>query len=314
VISDMSKEWKEFLTNSSKQNEIQEPVVLLDVYHLASIMIQLLEKVQLSLQKIIVHDVRYQDQLYEFQRQVEILHQQCSQLVGVYDGRIKLLGYYLYPCGKNDPFHRCRYYPPHHVHQTTTCSSILKNVEKTVSLMLSFLCENIMSPLYYVRRLYHQGRFHQFPIVLNLDVMKPLGDIQSWEVVCEDEDTQYLSHPCLSHPLDFLVKKKYSNDTQSSYLQKARFEYQVQSYHDKYVVVLDKSPSKIPKLQHNVYQEEKILLQQKTSLTTSLYQETTRHSSCHNKTLVPHPQGNPKEKQDLPSSSNLQGNYSFYRR
>lgn len=285
----MSKEWKEFLTNSSKQSEKQEPVVLLYVYHLASIMIQLLVKVQLSLQKTIVHDVRYQDQLYEFQRQIESLHQECSQLLVVYDGKIKLLGYFHYPCRKNDPFHRCHYYPPRHVYQTTTCSSILKDLENTVVLILSFLCENIASPFYYVRRLYQQGRFHQFPLFLNMDVMKPLSDIQSWEVICEDENTQYLSHPCLSHPLDFLVKKKYLEDNQtSSYLQKARFEYQVQSYHDKYVVVLDKSPSKIPKLQHTLYQEEKVLIQhESSSFTTSLYQESIRHSFCHNKKKRP---------------------------
>lgn len=287
TIAEVSLEWRKFLTNYSQQHcENQDPDDLLYVYYFTFFMLQLLKDVMISIKRTIVHDVRYLDQLYAFQLQVSRFHCQCSSILIFYDDCIKRLGKYHFRCRRIDRYHRCFYYMEMELHKTLTCAVVLKKIKFQVEQVLSYNFQDILSDFYYVYCLYKQNRI-RFPFSLNSQYIsiKPLGDLRSWEVICEDDDTQFLCHPCLPHPNDFLIKKK--KLITNTYVSKARFEYQFKSF-DKCVVVFTKTPSFIPKLKNSSYKEEKPLLVSRNETNKiSLYHESILKSHHHNKKKRP---------------------------
>jgi len=146
-------------------------------------------------------------------------------------------------------------------------------IEDVSEVMKNFLAQ-WLSKYYYVWKLNQQGRLH-LPVPIHTHTML-LSDIHLWEVVCEDEERQILSHPLLPHPLDFLEKHNVDK-TSTLYVDKARFEYQIPGSLVQYAVVLSHKPSIIPRLGpvHLSSQEEEVVCSTKHPASQVFYRETT---------------------------------------
>ena len=127
---------------------------------------------------------------------------------------------------------------------------------------------SFVSNMYYVLKL----KLSLFPHNVQFP---PLNNLDDWEVVCEDDDHQLLSHPLLSHPRDFLTHKKCEGNR---FVEKARFEYYMEGSFETCNVVLTDSPSPIPKLLPSTHDEEEVILtKKKETIQQSLYHENTTH-------------------------------------
>lgn len=125
------------------------------------------------------------------------------------------------------------------------CDNAMQALNEDVAEVMKAFMVEWLYEYYYVWKMKNQGRLH-FPVDVNIHPMS-LSDIRLWEVVCEDDDKQILSHPLLSHPLDFL-EKRVVDMTSTLYVDKARFEYEIPGSLLKYPVILSKKPSIIPRI------------------------------------------------------------------
>lgn len=280
TIADKCQEWKNFLSNP-QQDEIQAPDTILYIYYFAFFMKELLDTVLNTIKnKKTIVDVRYLDQLYDFENNVFNFHEKCGIVLSFYSEKIKTLGEYKLECQKSKYYHWCQKYKDEKIHNTTVCSFFFIELKHQLKMIMTHLFTSMISNFYYLHKLYLQKRL-EFPFpIYNIPNIQ-LGNIHLWEVVCEDEETQYLCHQNLSHPNDFLIKHK--NKKTHSYLHVAKFEYEIPNTLKNYVVVLSKKPSLIPKLSYQYYQEEPFVSIKHKKQEQTLYLESTRHCHYHNK-------------------------------
>lgn len=159
---------------------------------------------------------------------------------------------------------------------TTFCPVALSNLKEWSMIIFDKFMSSYVSNMYYVLKL----KLSIFPHNIQFP---PFSNLDDWEVVCEDDDHQLLSHPLLPHPHDFLTHKKCEG---KRFVDKAKFEYYMEGSLSTYNVVLTNSPSPIPKLSPAIHRDEKVILTDKkdTTLHQSLYHENTnRHRSGKNK-------------------------------
>lgn len=172
---------------------------------------------------------------------------------------------------------RCYHFTNNTVYKGTTfCFFAFSNIEEWSTMLLDKFMSYYVSNMYYVLKL----KLSIFPHNIQFP---PFSNLEDWEVVCEDDDHQLLSHPLLPHPRDFLTHKKCEGNL---FVDKAKFEYYMEGSLHTYNVVLTNSPSPIPKLSPTIHGDEKVILTDKkeTTLHQSLYHENTnRHRSGKNK-------------------------------
>lgn len=204
-----------------------------------------------SVAKVAVHDVRYKDQLFEFSREIQCLCTRISVSMAHCEESIQQIGEYTY----GSPY-TLSFCSPIRLHGVLVSGNARSSMEMDADKVLSGLFENILARYYYVFKLQRQGRLHMpFFLWYHRVPMRPLGDLRSWDAICEDGDMTLLSHPALPHPSDFLLKKERQSDS-SSYLERCRFEYQFPGTLQRYSVVLGRKRSPIPKLCVSSYTEE----------------------------------------------------------
>lgn len=182
-----------------------------------------------------------------------------------------------FQCRKHDNMRRCYHFKNNIVYKCTTfCPVAFSRVQEWSTIILDKFLSSYVSNMYYVLKL----KLSIFPHNIQLP---PFSNVDDWEVVCEDDDHQLLSHPLLPHPRDFLTHKKCEGNR---FVDKAKFEYYMEGSLRDYNVVLTHSPSPIPKLSAAIHRDEKVILTDKkdTTLHQSLYHENTnRHRSGKNK-------------------------------
>lgn len=163
---------------------------------------------------------------------------------------------------------RCYHFMNNVVYKGTTfCHLAFSNMEEWSAMILDKFMSFYVSNMYYVLKL----KLSIFPQDIQ---MPPFSNVDDWEVVCEDEDYQLLSHPLLPHPRDFLTYKKCEGNR---YADKAKFEYYMEGSFDTCSVVLTNSPSIIPKLLTTSYKDEEVILtKQKDTIPQYLYHENTK--------------------------------------
>lgn len=184
-----------------------------------------------NLNRIQTVDHRYKKQISHFYHIIESMDKRC-QFSFQHDVNIS--------CHDLEPCHFC--YDTKRVCGIPLCASLRNQIKIQAIDILSFFVSQWISGFYYLCQLYYKGRFH-----LNFFIepkIKPLNQLSSWEVVCENEDEQLLSHPSLPDPSDFILhKKKLIGD---SYVEKAQFEYSFPKTLENYSVTFPKNGSFLP--------------------------------------------------------------------
>lgn len=104
-----------------------------------------------------------------------------------------------------------------------------------------------------VSQLYYVWKLRLFSV--HLPPPPPLDDLSIWEIICEDEEVQVLSHPLLPHPTDFLHKRKKELGG-GRYVDKAQFGCYIPGTLAVHNVVFTKKPSAFPRLSSPLYRED----------------------------------------------------------
>lgn len=244
-------------------------------YWMAYFMKPQLQDITTALEKAPTKDARYLDQIQQMATFVNDLLYKCRCVLTAQQSRC--FCDVRFPCRIYRDRFKC--YCSNWRMIQVGCIKMCENakfalVEDVMEVMNAFMAEWLYE-YYYVWKLSTQGRLH-FPIVVNINPMS-LSDIRLWEVVCEDDDKQILSHPLLPHPSDFL-EKCMVDKTSTLYVDKARFEYEIPGSLSKYSVVLSYQRSIIPRMAPaSLYSEEKPSKEEKQQPTTPqvLYTEST---------------------------------------
>lgn len=172
------------------------------------------------------------------------------------------------------------------VNSVVMCQILKDDIDRDCRHILSEFLTSWLAELYYVRNLYIQD----LSIYVNTDkIKKPnFNDIREWELICEDEDTQILSHPLLPHPSDFLIRNIIKGNR---YLDKAGFEYKMSNNSiTMHTLCFTKTPSIVPKMIKKEFREENVILtDNKNNINngSSMYYETTSTSRSFNKKKRP---------------------------
>ena len=223
-------------------------------------------------------DVRYTDQIRQMSTHVEDVLHKCRCVLTAQRTRSVCAGGE-FPCRIYRDRFRC--YCSHR-HMTKIGGLMMcKNtkdalIEDVAGVMNAFIVEWLCE-YYYVWKMTRQRRI-RLPMAGDILPM-PLHDIRLWEVVCEDDDKQILSHPLLPHPSDFL-EKRVADNTSTLYADKARFEYQIPGSLSRFpVVLLPGVRSIIPRMTPSPqYQQETVRCGWKQPTPQILYRETcTEH-------------------------------------
>lgn len=131
-------------------------------------------------------------------------------------------------------------------------------MKKDASMLFSEWLYLWLSGLYYVWKSCKQtGTGILYDFFDPAQITFSFDDICQWEMICEDEKEEVFAHPLLPHPSDFLTKNK-DQKMSDLYADKARFRYQFPRTLDRYIVVLTKNQSIIPRLSSRICQEEKV--------------------------------------------------------
>lgn len=102
-----------------------------------------------------------------------------------------------------------------------------------------------LQDLYYVQKLIGRGLIR---IPVPIDCLRlpaaRFQDLDSWEVVCSDEEREILCHPLLPDPSDFLVREYVPEGDR--FVDKARFQYSFPGSLERHRVVFTETPSVLP--------------------------------------------------------------------
>lgn len=160
-------------------------------------------------------------------------------------------------------------------HGTIFCNTSFSRLKEWSTMIFDKFMSFYVSNMYYVLKL----KLSIFPRDIQFP---PLDNLDDWELVCEDDDHQLLSHPLLPHPRDFLTHKKSEGER---FVDKAKFEYYMDTSLDTCRVVLTHSPSTIPKLLPATRNDEEVAVSKKEtdSIQQSLYHENTKQHKSGNK-------------------------------
>lgn len=232
--------WKDFLfQNMSVSWELEYWF-----YWMAYFMEPQLGDIITALEKARTKDVRYLDQIQQMATYVKDVLFKCRGVLIAQRSRCTGLEF---PCQNYRDRFKCDCYKWNmtQVGHLTMCNNVKHALNEDVAEVMNSFMDGWMNQYYYVWKMNSQGRIH-FPVVVNIRPMS-LNDIRFWEVVCEDDDKQILSHPLLPHPSDFL-EKRVVDMTSILYVDKAQFEYHIPGSLSKYPVVLSKQPSIIPRM------------------------------------------------------------------
>lgn len=233
-----------------------------------------------ALEKAPTKDVRYRDQIQQMATYVKDVLFRCRGVLIAQRSRCFCTGA-KFPCQYYRNRFKCDCFSWHmtQVGCLRMCDNAKHALKEDVAEVMNAFMDEWLHEYYYVWKMSSQGRIH-FPVVVNIHPMS-LSDIRFWEVVCEDDDKQILSHPLLSHPSDFL-EKRVVDMTSTLYVDKARFEYQIPGSLSKYPVVLSKQPSIIPRMASAPFSQkpEKYLIQCQESRQVLYTESTTTHKNA----------------------------------
>lgn len=151
------------------------------------------------------------------------------------------------------------------------CIRTYLDIQKLSRNMFSAFLERSVSQLYYV------WKIRLFTV--SIPFPPSLDDLSTWDVICEDDEVQVLSHPLLPHPADFLHKKKKGTDGER-YADKAQFGCYIPGTLTVHNVVFSKKPSIIPQLKRPTYHEETAVCQSTTPI-QSPYTNTQSSTTSH---------------------------------
>lgn len=236
------------------------------------------------------NDVRYLDQLQQMKQYFLEILSKCRAILMKHNF---FSGFYDFPCGCYSDRYRCytKYHKTEKIYDNCRmCGNAKDAIMEDVYEMIRGFLVLWLPEFYYVWKLYESNRI-RFPIYIpeyDMNIL-PFDDIGLWEVVCEDDEKQILSHPLLPHPMDFLEKREIVGDL---YVDKAQFQYQIPNTLSSCIVVFSKkTPSLIPKVIRDNRQEEKVVIEYKQPKPSQpLYMESTIHN---------HKQGKPSVKRKL---------------
>lgn len=259
----MTNEWWSIKTNRSvlwKQFLFQKISVSWELeywfYWMAYFMEPQLENIIMTLEKAPTKDVRYLDQIQQMAAYVKDVLYKCRCVLTA--RRTHCFGTCVeFPCQFYSNRFKCALPSSWHsiqVEGLMMCENAKYALEEDVGEVLKAFLVEWLREYYYVWKMARQQRIH-FSVAVEDTQPMPLSDIRLWEVVCEDDDRQILSHGLLPHPSDFL-EKRMADKTSTLYVDKARFEYEIPGTLSQYPVVLSHQRSIIPRMAPTLHREE----------------------------------------------------------